>query len=318
MIQSVFLQRAGGDEIGLISRGIQGTTFPNIVQTTNVDDFNFEAGFRAVARFQMSALHSIEAVYLGGLDWDDRNVVTDENDNLFSVFSDFGNDPFGGFEDSDQASISSVEYDSEFDSVEINFRTAMAPTDERIHTSLLWGFRYLRVDESLDQRIDVLPHFDDINDVPRMAEFTEYSIGVTNDMFGLQGGGESVICLSPGIQLGAEGKIGIFGTTTDFNSNLTSTTLPDGLTSASQKGGVSFMSDASAFLLWQLHPLFKFRAGYELIFISNIGTASSNYDVDIVQASIDSPLLVAQRVIEGDTNDSVFYHGLNFGLEFGW
>lgn len=318
MIQGVFMQRAGGDNVALMSRGIQGTTFPNIVQSTDDADFNFEAGFRVGGRFQTSALHSIEAIYLGGLDWDDRNIVTNDEHNLYSVFSDFGNDPFGGFEDSDQASISTIDYDSELDSAELNFRTAIAPINEKTHTSLLWGLRYLRVDESFNHRIDVLRHFDDINNVERMREFTNYQIAVTNDMFGLQGGGESVICISPGIQFGAEGKLGIFGTSTDVNSLLTSTTLTDTFAETSRKGSVSFMSDASMFFLWQFHPMFKVRAGYDLIFINGIGTAASNYDTRARNIANGNELLAAQRVAEADTNDSVFYHGANFGFEFGW
>ena len=317
-IQSVFLQRDGGDSMGIISLGIPGVGPPDIVQSTGSPDFNFEAGIRVAGSFQTSALHSIEAIYLGGLDWDDRVVVTNGEDNLFSVFSNFGNDPFGGFEDSDQASISSLTYDSELDSVELNFRRALPPVSDRMHTSVLWGFRYLRIDESLNQRIDVLAHFDDINMVPRGNEFTEYDIAVTNDLFGLQAGGESLICLSPGIQFGAEGKFGVYGNNADLDSSLTSTTLTDTLIENDRDGTVSFVSDANIFLLWQFHPMFKFRTGYEVIFFQGIGTAASNYDPSARSIADGDPLLTAGRIIDVDNNDNAFFHGFHFALEFGW
>lgn len=317
-IQGVFMLRDGGDAQGLMSRGIRGNAAPNIVQSTDSTDFNYEAGIRVAGRFQTSALHSIEAIYLGGLDWDDRSVVTDDQHNLYSVFSDFGNDPFGGFEDSDQASISTIDYDSELDSVELNFRRAIAPTSERFHSSLLWGFRYLRIDESLNHRITVLAHFDDINQVPREDEFTNYQIAVTNDMLGLQAGGESIVCLSPGIQFGAEGKLGVFGTNIDLSSALNSTTLDPGLVENDSDGTVSFMSDANLFMLWQFHPMFKFRAGYEMLFIQGVGTAGSNYDAAARSIATGNPLVTAGRVVDVDSNDNVFYHGLHLGFEFGW
>ena len=313
----MFLTRAGGDSQALISRGIRGEAGATIVQSTDSPSLNLEGGIRVGGRFQTSALHSIEAIYLGGLDWDDRHVVTDDNNSLYSAFSDFGNDPFGGFEDADQASISAVVFDSELDSVEVNFRRAMAPVSNRIHVSTLWGLRYLRVDESLSHRIDVLPHFDDINGVARDAAFTEYDIRVTNDLFGVQGGAESILCISPGIQFGMEGKFGLYGNNADLNSVLESTTLARSVEDDSD-GQVSFVSDANLFFLWQFHPMFKFRAGYEMLFISGIGTASSNYDSRARSIATGNPLIVAGNVTQVDSNDDAFFHGAHFGFEFGW
>ncbi len=312
----VMLKRKGGDGRTFMSRGIRGLAGATIVQDTNSIDYDFEAGFRIAGQFQTSALHSIEAIYLGGLDWDDRSIVTDLDHNLYSAFSEFGNSPFGGFEDADQASRSTLDTEAELDSVEINFRRAMA-TGKRAKSTLLIGFRYLRVDEALNHRIDVLPHYDDINLINREQEFLNYDLKVTNDLFGLQGGGEALFCLTKSIQIGAEGKVGVYGTDVDLDSSLTSSTI-DANTESASDSMASFVSDGNVFLLWQIHPMFKFRAGYELLFIQDVGTLAANYDASARNIAVGNPLLNIERPVKIDHNDNIFYHGGHVGFELGW
>jgi len=323
MAQAVFLRRDfnAGDSLGIMSDGIAGLAPPNIVQSTTSGDFNFEPGFRVGGRFQMSAVHSVEAIYLGGLDWDDRDVVTTPFHDLYSVFSDFGNLPFGGFEDSDQASISTLDYDSELDSVELNYRRAWMLPDQRTTGSFLCGLRYVRIDESLNHLINVLPHFDDINMVDRFTEFTEYNIAATNDLIGFQIGAELVTCLSPGIQVGGEVKGGIFGNGASQDSVLNSTTLmPNPIIEGESDTGFAFMTDANAFALWQIHPLWTLRAGYEVMLFSNVATASSNYNGNspFLNGPNSFPIPMPLRVPDLDDHDTAVYHGFHVGVEFGW
>ncbi len=321
MAQAVFLKREfRGNGQGLMSEGIRGLAPPNIVQSTQSNDFNFEPGFKVGGRYQMSAVHSLEGIYMGGLDWDDRDVVTSTMHDLYSAFSDFGNSPFGGFEDSDQASISTLDYDSELDSAEVNYRRVWALQDQKTSGSLMCGFRYVRIDESLNHRIDVLPHFDPISMVNRFSEFTDYNIQTTNNMFGFQVGAELVSCLSEGIFFGGEFKGGLFANRAEQDSILDSTTLTEAINEASRDVGASFMTDANVFLLWQFHPMWKMRVGYEVLFFSQVATAGGNYNANPpnINGPNSFPIPMPLRVVDVDDHDTALYHGFHLGVEFGW
>ena len=320
--EAVFLKRDSGDNRVLMSQGIRGFAAPEAVSVLSTNDaqFNYEPAFRVGGRFQMSAVSSIEGIYLGGLDWDDRIVRTTANNDFYSAFSDFGNLPFGGFEDSDQAASTSLTYDAELDSVEINWRRDYPSRTSRASTSLLAGVRYVRLDESLGHRIDVAPHFDPINNVNRVDEFTQYDIATENDLVGFQFGGEFVRCLSPGIIIGGEAKTGVFGNNAEMRSNLVSTTLPGGLVESETDAGLAYMSHGKVFLLWQVHPLWKLRTGYELMFFEGVATAEGNYNSTPFINTTPGGGVVATptRPVRLDDHDDIFYHGFHVGLEFGW
>ncbi len=317
--EGVFLQRENSLNQVLMTQGIRGLAPPEAIAALQTDqlDFNYEAGFRVGARFQTSAVGSIEAIYLGGLDWDDTATASSNNNDLYSAFSDFGNDPFGGFEDSDQAAFSSVTYDSELDSGEINFRRDRTSHRYRTSSSFLIGIRYLRIDESLGQRIDVEPHFDPINMVLRPAAFTQYDVLTQNDLLGGQIGTELVWCLFPGLTIGGELKAGAYGNNAELQSNLASSTLPGGVNESVSDTGFTFVSDGKAFLLWQFHPLWKLRGGYEVLYLNGVATSSGNYaSSPFINTGAGGGTVPGQLTL--NNGDDLVYHGFQVGVEFGW
>ncbi len=323
MANSVFIKRDANNHIrrDLMSQGIRGFGPPNTILATDDVDFNYEAGFEVGGRFQMSAVHSLEAIYMGALDWDDRVVRVTNSHDFYSAFSDFGNRPFGGFEDSDQASITTLDYDSELDSVEVNYRQNWARARRKTFGSWLCGVRYFRIDESLSHHIDVLPHFDPINGVDRETEFTQYDIDVVNHLVGFQVGSEFTHCFLPGFTFGGEVKSGVYGDRGRQQSQLTSTTLIDDPISESAKDtGFSYVSDASVFALWQFHPLWKLRVGYEVMWFHNVASAASNYNSDspYLNEPSSGPLLSPLREVDLNDHDNMLFHGFHVGVEFGW
>ncbi|MEM7312042.1 MAG: BBP7 family outer membrane beta-barrel protein [Planctomycetota bacterium] len=317
---TVYFRRAKGRNVGLMSDGIRGLADPNLVLQTDGIDYNFEPGYRIGGRFQLSAVHSIEAEYLGGVDWDDRITRFSATNELYSVFSDFGNLPFGGFEDSDQASSTTLSMDSELDSAEFNYRKSWSTQDFMTSGSWLCGIRYLRVDESLQHRIDVTPHFDPINLINRAAEFTQYDIRANNSLFGPQIGAELLRCLSCGISLGMEGKLGVFANRTSLRSTLQATTLGT-LVENDQSRELAFMGDGSAFLLWKFHPLWSLRAGYEVLWVGNVATAAANYNSApfLNTDPLGNPVAVGTtRAVNTKDDDNLLYNGFFVGVEFGW
>ena len=142
----------------------------------------------------------------------------------------------------------------------------------------LIGARYVRLEDQLRHDIEVTEHFDPINMVDRLDAQTRYDIEVENDMTGVQAGYELVRCLTPGILLGAEGKVAAYANRVSLHSVLESTTLQPALVENDDSTDFSWGTEARIFCLWQFHPWVKLRFGYELLFLSDVATGFGNYD----------------------------------------
>jgi hypothetical protein len=313
MAEAVFLRRTGYRDLPVTSQGIRGFGPPNAVLSLSDSNPDYEPGFRISARFQLSAVDNVEATYLGGLTWSDQRRVTSNNNDLYSIFSDFGNTPFGGFEDTDQASLAAIATDTELDSVQVNFRRGwiVPKFQQRLTGSCLVGVRYIRVEDKLRYSTVVLPHFDPINMVDRAAADADYRIVADNDLIGAQLGFRMNLAVLPGLFVCSEGKSGIYGNDARQRSRFVSTTLNPGLQEEQSDATASYVGDFRVFLLWQFHPLWKLRGGYEYMYLSNTATAGGNFNSA-------SPFGTVPRSVGLNNNSDLTFQGYNFGLEFGW
>ena len=98
-VDAVYLQRTdvGFGNQPFTSDGIAGFNPPNVVLSASDLEFDWEAGIRASVRYQLNAVTNIEAVYMDAINWRDSATVTSNNHDLYSVFSQFGDFPLGGF-----------------------------------------------------------------------------------------------------------------------------------------------------------------------------------------------------------------------------
>ena len=69
------------------SHGILG---PIVLETDDLDFGSYRPGFRFSAAMQLAAANSLEFTYFGQFNYDASATVRSPNDNLFSVFSEFG------------------------------------------------------------------------------------------------------------------------------------------------------------------------------------------------------------------------------------
>lgn len=312
LIEGVALTRTGQASLGLTSDGIRGLGPPNLVLSSDSADFDYEPGFRVTGRYQLSAVYNIEATYLGGLAWDDRALVTSANNSLFSVYSDFGNTPFGGFLETDQASEASVSLFAELDSVEVMIRHGWISPDYRVNGSWFIGARYIRFQDQLTYRTVVSPHFDPINMVDRDAAFSEYNVRVGNDLVGPQIGTSLMGCLFPGWMLGGEAKVGAYGNGCDLNSTFNGSTFPSVFAESLRDTQFAYATEGRAYMIWQFHPMAKIRVGYEVLFLDGIATAAANFNT---VAPVNG---TGTRVSFLDHDDQSIFHGGNIGIELGW
>ena len=310
MVQAVFIQRQGDTNVGLTSEGPRGAGQPNIVLSTDDLDLDLNTAIRVAGRLQTSAATSIEAVYLGGLDWDDAQRVVSNSNDLYSVYSNFGDDPLGGFEDTDQAAEQTAALNSDFDSVEVNFRKGWMLRNQKTSGSWLIGARYMRLRDDFQYNTTVLLHDDPIfTGGPFGPGASQTNVRTENDILGVQIGADLVQCILPGFLIGGEAKAGAYGNSASQDSQFAATQLAGPLIEGASKTEFSYGADAQAFVLWQFHPLLKARGGYEIIYLGNVATGYGNFNAQ-------SPFGLRNAVLN-DT-DELILHGFHVALEFGW
>lgn len=259
----------------------------------------------------MNAVSGIEAVYMDAINWSDTARATSDTNDLYSLFSDFGNVPFGGFEETGQATVHEIGYESDLDSVEVNWRHGFMKPSYKQSGAFVIGFRYLKLDERFRFNTEVLPHFDPINNVNRNAATMDYEVNVNNDIYGPQIGADFITCLFPSVMLGTEIKGGVMANSAEQRTNIT--VINPGATTTNERArddDVSFILESNIYGLFQFHPLWKARIGYQLLYLTGIATGLDNFNSE--------PPFLGTRTPFLDTNGNAFYHGAYFGVEFGW
>ena len=310
-VEAVYMKRDdAGRDVPYTSDGIAGLGPPNIVLSSNDLDFDYELGVRAFARYQISAVHNVEIGFLGAIDWRAFASATSNTDSLFSAFSNFGTAPFGGFDnDVDQASLQTIDYSSQLDTVEINYRRSWASPRHRIHGSWLTGFRFMKVQEDFHYSSVVLAHIDPITLLPRGPGQADYFIAINNDLYGFQTGADLGVCLLPGLNVVGEIKAGAYANRVDQDSRLNGTSLAAPVVESTDTTDTALIAEAGGHLIYQIHPMVKIGAGYQFLFVDGLALGPENFN---------SQPPDALRTVTINDNGNIFYHGGTVRLEIGW
>lgn len=293
------------------SQGIRGAGPPNTVLGRDSFDTDWAANARFSLRYQTSAVHDFEATYLANMRFVDRATFTSANNDIYSVFSDFGNDPAGGYEETGQAFRHTIAYESQLEGVELNSRRSWTMAGWQVHGSWLIGLRYLHLDESFQYLTEVQPHFDPINQVARDAASMDYLVTTNNDLLGPQFGGEFTRSFFPGLIGGMQFKTGIYGNSASQRTRIVADTLVPSVVESFKDEDVAFIGEFRTYMIYQFHPLWKIRAGYELLWLSGVALANENFNTQ-------SPFEGVSRDLFLNASGDVLYQGVSAGLEFGW
>ncbi len=112
---------AGNFIFSTLGRG--PVTATNVALGSDATDFDeYEVGLGLQGNIQVGPGSNVEAVYFGLNEWEESATATSTAPNLFSFFSDFGNDPFNGFDDPDRSFVHRINYKSRINNGEVNFR----------------------------------------------------------------------------------------------------------------------------------------------------------------------------------------------------
>ena len=136
---------------------------------------------------------------------------------------------------------------------------------------------------------------------------------------GPQLGTDLNFCLLPGLMLGGDAKVAVYGNGLQQSSNIRGTQSPlnlptttNTLTEFARDTSFAYGSEGRAYAIWQFHPLCKLRGGYEVLFVDRVATAAGNFNT---AAPFD---VTVTRTVDADDNDQLLVHGFDIGLEFGW
>src|SRR5436190_13327519 len=193
-----------GRRTDFTSRGING---PIVLSTDDLDFGSYKPGFRFSAAVQIAAANSVEFTYFGMFNYTAHARARAGAGDLFSAFSRFGLEPFGqggGFAEFDNADFSQINYQSTFDSFEINTRCRWMAPNCRYQGSWTVGVRHFILDEKLR-----FASVSTVNGFPGPVQQLMPIRGrddtdVTNNLTGIQFGSDAWLCILPGLRAGGE------------------------------------------------------------------------------------------------------------------
>ena len=302
-----------GRRVNFASLGINGP----IVLDSNDLDFDAESSFRFSAMFQVGPGSNLEFTYFGLFFWDDRAVATSANNDLFSAFSSFGLVGPGGFTETDNSDLQFIDYESSFDSFEVNFRQRWMAPNCRFQGSWLCGVRYFKLDEDFNyftqSTANTIPA-DPILGTPAILPSLNNNINVHNNMTGAQIGGDLWMCVLPGLRVGAEGKAGVYGNRIAVENTIAVNTGAAPVVEDLVRNDVSFLGEVNLMATYRLNYNWTLRGGYQFLYVDGVALGPENFN-PTAPVSLDP---ASTRVATVNDNGSVFYHGWFIGTEFMW
>lgn len=281
-----------------------------------------ESGFRFSGAFQVGAANSLEFTYLGQFNFHDSASARSPFGFLFSVLSNFGTFPPGGFAEFDFANFQQLDYTSQFDSFEANWRNRWMSPNCRYQGSWTLGVRHFSLDEKLRYSSQSF-----INGTPSpflpppsiLAARGRVDTDTTNSLTGLQIGTDMWICVLPGLRAGGEIQAGVYANHMNVNTTVGSNQIPEPqeitLRERLEEDDVAFLGQINLLATYRINYQWTLRAGYQFMFVEGVALASENFNPEPLAINT-NPFEPRVPFVNDDGN--VFWHGWNAGLEFMW
>ena len=314
-LDSLYLTREEvSRRINFASNGVNG----DIVLSTDSLDFDHQLGFRLNAAVQIFAGSNLELTYFGLFNWAAGNSA-DRSDvgDFYSVYSNFGQAPLGGFDETDRSTFQRITYSSTLDNFELNVRKRWTGPNCKLQGSWLSGVRYLYLLE--DFRYDTTGG-DDLGTVGTVEinGLSDTLVTTRNSLTGFQVGGDLWMSVVPGIKVGAEGKAGVYGNyANQMTTVFASTTDPaqsSFFSETSDINDIAFVGEASLQCIYRLSPNWTFGGNFNLLYLDGVALAPENFN------RFAPPNLqgATARPIVSNDNGRAFYHGFGARAEYMW
>jgi hypothetical protein len=293
-----------GRNVPFTSRGIAGP----IVLASDDLDFDYEPSFRFSAAMQVGPGNSLEFTYFGLFDYNASASARSAQNDLFSVVSGFGAPPlFPGFPETDASNFQRIGYTSTFDSFEISWRKRWMAPNCRYQGSWMAGVRHFILDESF-QYFTQSPLT--LNGAGRIAN-ANFNTDTTNNLTGIQIGGDAWICVLPGLRVGGDLRGGVYGNHMNVNTTVFTNTGFGPFFEQQVANDVSFIGQADVMATYRINYQWTLRVGYQFLYVDGVALGTENFNTR-------PPFGPLPRTTFVNDNGNVFYHGYNIGAEFMW
>ena len=294
-VDAVWMRRDASGSAGVIStEGILGQP----VLSTDDGAFDTEIGMRFEATIPLNSGRVLEFGYMGLFDHSANESVS-SNGNLFSVLSDFGTAPFGGYGETDQADEHSLTYSTGLDTVELGFRRRWTDPNSMWQGSWLAGVRHFYLTEQFGF------------DSKSSNGMLDYDSSTVNSMTGFQLGADLWLAAQNGLDIGLFGKVGVYGNRMKQGSRYFATSINPAINETMDGERTSFVLEAGAMANWRVNQNLTVRAGYQVLLLDGVALASDQFSENppFLQPSTGSAL-----VDDGE----LIYTGFNVGVEWMW
>jgi hypothetical protein len=301
----------GRSDQAFTSLGIAG---PTVLSANDLDFGSYEPGFRFTGAFQVGSANSVEFTYFGQFHYDARATARAPGA-LFSVYSDFGLVPFGGFAEFDMADFQQIDYTSSIDSFEVNWRNRWMAPNCRYQGSWTVGVRHFILDEKLRYATSSYAN-GIVSGIGVIPARSQSDTDVTNNLTGIQFGTDLWVCVLPGLRAGGEVQAGVYGNHMNINTTIGSNLLPDvnEFRERQESNDVAFIGQINLLTTYRINYQWTVRAGYQFLYVEGVALAPENFNPQ--PPFLNNPF--DPRVSFVNDNGNVFYHGWNVGLEFMW
>jgi hypothetical protein len=298
--------KQGGQNINLSSQGIGG---PIILSTDDLSLDQSEWGLNLLVAVQVGPGGSVEVSYFGLNNWDTTARVTSNNPDIYSVFSDFGQSPFNGFDDPDRSFVHSATYRSAIQNGEVNYRRRWVGPYCWFQGSWLAGLRYFDLDEAMD-----FSTAGQLNNAQNQGlRFLNQTTETRNALTGVQVGGDLWMNVIPGLHLGTEFKTGIFGNVAETNTSIVANSIAD-YTEFASDATTAYMGEIAFKTVYRINYNWSFSAGYHIMQVDNVALAPVNFNT-APPPDFNGPVARTPFI---DNNQNVTYEGYTLGLEYIW
>ena len=293
----------------------------------STDSFNLNDayGWGATAAFMVGAGSNIEIGYLGGFNFRGHaevgvtpNPTPFSSGPFYSVFSNYGLSPLGGFAQTDGAYFHNIDYSSAFNSYELLFRRRWQGADCRFQGSWLAGLRYFQMNEEFTHKT----RSQRLAGINTVDYFMDYFVGTSNALTGLQVGCDAWVTLIPGLRMGGEFKAGVYGNHVHQDTSITFNQITIAPQTANQSvaervghDSVAFIAEADMMATYRINYNWTIRFGYQLLFVDGVALATENFN-NAPPAQFANAARVRTPFI--NDNGNLFLHGATIGAEWIW
>lgn len=290
------------------TNGISG---PTVLSTSDLSLDKMRYGLELIGAIQLGPGSSVEARYFGLNNWNvskQVEIIPPALPTLYSVYSQFGNSPMGGFVDVDEASINKISYNSELHNGEVNYRRRFVSPFASGQGSWLAGVRYFDLDERFG--------FNAIGPSGNPFDFNQVT-QTRNELTGFQIGGDYWVNVAPGLMIGAESKGGIYGNHATSETQITAQSIP-GAHERISDGRTAYLGELVVSAVYRLSYSWSVKTSYNLLYVDNVALAPENYNTRDLSNALGSGAFTSARHPFIDTDGEVCYQGWSIGGEYLW